>query len=218
MNIDTIFNNLNKWIDQNTNNPKYRYLQSDATIPKEIVNKPIESVQENKHILQQEETEIRKFVEILLCLPEKNSALEIGLGKYGGTHILWKEIFKQVTTIDFNGHRIKDFLNRNNLDNTSKIICADSNDKNTLNLIPLKKYDFLFLDGDHVYESIKKDFLNYSPLIKKGGIIAFHDILSEYYGVKQFLNDLSNGKIDGTNHKIYRIENSLVMGIGYLYV
>jgi predicted O-methyltransferase YrrM len=36
--------------------------------------------------------------------------------------------------------------------------------------------DFLFIDGDHSYEGVKKDFEMYSQLVRKGGIIAFHDI------------------------------------------
>lgn len=36
--------------------------------------------------------------------------------------------------------------------------------------------DFLFIDGDHTYEGVKSDFQMYSPLVKKGGLIAFHDI------------------------------------------
>jgi predicted O-methyltransferase YrrM len=38
------------------------------------------------------------------------------------------------------------------------------------------KLDFLFIDGDHTYEGVKKDFEMYSPLVRKGGLIAFHDI------------------------------------------
>lgn len=36
--------------------------------------------------------------------------------------------------------------------------------------------DFLFIDGDHSYEGVKTDFEQYAPLVRKGGIIAFHDI------------------------------------------
>ena len=39
-----------------------------------------------------------------------------------------------------------------------------------------KSLDFLFIDGDHTYEGVKKDFEMYSPLVKKGGLVAFHDI------------------------------------------
>lgn len=37
--------------------------------------------------------------------------------------------------------------------------------------------DFLFIDGDHTFEGVKSDFEAYSPLVKPGGIIAFHDIV-----------------------------------------
>ncbi len=38
-------------------------------------------------------------------------------------------------------------------------------------------FDFMFIDGDHSLEGVTKDWEMYSPLIKKGGIIAFHDVL-----------------------------------------
>jgi predicted O-methyltransferase YrrM len=44
-----------------------------------------------------------------------------------------------------------------------------------------RKVDFLFIDADHSYEGVKKDFEMYSPLVRKGGIIAFHDIIPDYY-------------------------------------
>ena len=37
--------------------------------------------------------------------------------------------------------------------------------------------DFLFIDGDHTYKGVKQDFELYGPLVRKGGIIGFHDIL-----------------------------------------
>jgi predicted O-methyltransferase YrrM len=38
-------------------------------------------------------------------------------------------------------------------------------------------FDFLFIDGDHRYEGVKADFLNYRSLVRPGGLIAFHDIV-----------------------------------------
>jgi predicted O-methyltransferase YrrM len=38
-----------------------------------------------------------------------------------------------------------------------------------------KRYNFIFVDGSHDYESVKEDFANWSPLLKVGGEIAFHD-------------------------------------------
>ncbi|MBC7329542.1 class I SAM-dependent methyltransferase [bacterium] len=37
--------------------------------------------------------------------------------------------------------------------------------------------DFLFIDGDHTYEGVRKDFEMYSNLVRYGGIIAFHDVV-----------------------------------------
>jgi hypothetical protein len=35
----------------------------------------------------------------------------------------------------------------------------------------------LFIDGDHSYEGVRRDFELYSHLVKDKGIIAFHDIV-----------------------------------------
>lgn len=58
---------------------------------------------------------------------------------------------------------------------------ADSHSPETLELIKQRfagePVDFAFIDGDHTYEGVKADFENYGPLVRPGGIIAFHDIL-----------------------------------------
>lgn len=41
--------------------------------------------------------------------------------------------------------------------------------------IPLHSLDFLFIDGDHSYKSVRQDFLLYSKLIRNGGLLIFHD-------------------------------------------
>jgi cephalosporin hydroxylase len=40
--------------------------------------------------------------------------------------------------------------------------------------------DVLFIDGDHAYAGVKSDYLMYRPLVRDGGIIAFHDIVEDY--------------------------------------
>lgn len=39
--------------------------------------------------------------------------------------------------------------------------------------------DFLFIDGDHSIEGCRYDFEQYSPLLKTGGFVAFHDYYPE---------------------------------------
>jgi len=37
--------------------------------------------------------------------------------------------------------------------------------------------DFLFIDGKHTYPAVRADFDNYRPMVRKGGIVALHDII-----------------------------------------
>lgn len=39
--------------------------------------------------------------------------------------------------------------------------------------------DLLFIDADHAYESVIRDYNNWAPLVKSGGFIAFHDYHSQ---------------------------------------
>lgn len=58
---------------------------------------------------------------------------------------------------------------------------ADSHQQTTLDqvktLLAGRPLDLLFLDGDHTYEGVKQDFQLYSPLVRSGGLVAFHDIV-----------------------------------------
>lgn len=38
------------------------------------------------------------------------------------------------------------------------------------------KLDMLFIDGNHEYESVLQDFRDWTPLLKHGGYLAFHDV------------------------------------------
>jgi hypothetical protein len=42
------------------------------------------------------------------------------------------------------------------------------------------KIDFLFIDGDHSYDGVKKDFDLYSKLLSDSGVIVLHDTDSNY--------------------------------------
>ena len=37
------------------------------------------------------------------------------------------------------------------------------------------EFDFVWIDGDHSYEQVKRDIKNYLPFVKKGGFIGGHD-------------------------------------------
>lgn len=42
-----------------------------------------------------------------------------------------------------------------------------------------RKFDFLFIDGDHEYNGVLEDLIQWYPLVRSGGLIAFHDIVPD---------------------------------------
>jgi len=138
----------------------------------------------------QKRREIKNLLEILSTQKPK-IILEIGTAN-GGTLFLLSKISSTaiILSIDlpegsFGGEFYPDWkipLYKSFARDSQKIhlIRSDSHHKNTLSevkkILGRKKIDFLLIDGDHFYNGIKKDFEMYSPLVKKGGLIAFHDI------------------------------------------
>ena len=47
-----------------------------------------------------------------------------------------------------------------------------------LPLFPEKEIDFLFIDGNHDWESVRQDFLDWSPKLRPGGVLALHDVFA----------------------------------------
>lgn len=45
-------------------------------------------------------------------------------------------------------------------------------------LLAGRPIDFLYLDGDHRYAGVRADFEGYAPLVRPGGLIALHDIVT----------------------------------------
>jgi predicted O-methyltransferase YrrM len=105
--------------------------------------------------------------------------LEIG-SSHGGTLWFWDKLAKdgQVVSLNFNvEHSVTmDFSSA-----ASELSCLWMNSHASETLEVVKnifqgEIDFLFIDGDHFYEGVKSDYEMYSPLVRPGGIIAFHDI------------------------------------------
>lgn len=65
--------------------------------------------------------------------------------------------------------------------------------------------DFVFIDADHNYESVKKDILSWLPKMKKGGIMSGHDYFNNTCGVKQAVDEIFPNVVIGTNN-IWMIE------------
>lgn len=53
------------------------------------------------------------------------------------------------------------------------------------------KIDLLFLDGDHGYDAVKRDFLDWAPKIRPGGWLAMHDVVhAQHEGPRRVVDEL----------------------------
>lgn len=101
------------------------------------------------------------------------------------------------------------------------MIREDSHLPQTLNAIRRilngHELDFLFIDGDHSYEGVREDFMMYSPLVREGGLIAFHDI-AESGGSREVHRLWSELKPNYDHHEFIHVTGDRAMGIGVLRI
>jgi len=183
--------------------------------------------------LAQVKDEILKLTSLLDNLKPR-AVLEIGTGG-GGTLFLWSRVASvdaRIISIDLPGGsfgggyaRWKMPFYKSFARSKQRIylIRGDSHDlvtfRDVARMLESHQLDFLFMDGDHSYEGVKKDFEMYSPLVGKGGIIAFHDIVphSSESGceVSKFWNQVK----DSHKHlEIVKDQNQKWAGIGLLFI
>src|SRR6266496_776319 len=98
-----------------------------------------------------------------------STIISIGLhhAQFGGDYSLWKKkLYESFASSDQKIFPLR----------------VDSHDLATVRLVKTllgnTMIDFLFIDGDHTYDGVKADFELYSPLVRKGGMVAFHDIMT----------------------------------------
>jgi predicted O-methyltransferase YrrM len=94
-------------------------------------------------------------------------SVDLPFGRFGGGYPKWRS------------ELIRSFARGNQ---QIQLLAADSHSLDTVHqikqLLKGSQLDFLFIDGDHRYEGVKADFQMYSALVRPGGLIAFHDIVS----------------------------------------
>jgi predicted O-methyltransferase YrrM len=92
-------------------------------------------------------------------------SVDLPAGQFGGGYPAWKIPM-------YHG-----FVRRNQ---RLHLIRADSHAPATLaqtrKALGGEPLDFLFIDGDHTYDGVRRDFEDYGPLVRPGGLIGFHDI------------------------------------------
>lgn len=111
------------------------------------------------------------------------------------------------------------------------VVVADSHDENVFSqiedILKGEEVDLLFIDGDHKYDGVKKDYELYKGLVREGGYIVFHDIVdTEFHrscncNVSQLWGEIKGEKIEfNDNHSwggigvIKKVDDSEIFVIG----
>lgn len=127
-----------------------------------------------------------------VCRLAPKTVLEIGTAR-GGTLYLWTQAAAAdaiIVSVDLPGGkfggaypdcRIPFYQAFARASQRVHLLRCDSHDTETYEevrrLFEKRPVDFAFIDGDHTYAGVKADFQLYGPLVRPGGLIAFHDIL-----------------------------------------
>lgn len=73
-------------------------------------------------------------------------------------------------------------------------IYADSDEgARTIRQMHPEGVDMVFIDGDHEYESVRRDLRSFMPLLKPGGLLCGHDLCPIFPGVGRALGELVPG-------------------------
>ena len=162
------------------------------------------------------------LLDLIKELGDNSDKTMIEIGSFvGESTVMFAQSFKKVIAIDpfLEGYDDKDptshsfdfdnvyqtYLDRTTIhSNVQTLVMTSDEAVDTLNE---EHFDFIYLDGLHTYEGVKKDIQNYLPKVKKGGVIGGHDYTNEVQhlkGVFQAVNEMF-----GTPDKVFK-DNSWI--------
>ena len=120
--------------------------------------------------------------------------LEVGFSAGQNNSLLNKFFnFDNIVGLDnFSSHINTGALHANLRHKNLTLAIGDSTSKRIIDLVSkLGKYDLIFIDANHTYEYVKKDFENFKPFLEKGGVIGFHDVdCPDWRGINKFWKEL----------------------------
>ncbi len=121
-------------------------------------------------------------IDYLFQYPDLETCRLGGYDQYPSKENL-EDAYSKSTYIEFTKNFIKNDLFENAI-----IIASKSQ---TAREIWEKDIKFLFIDADHSYEGVKKDFEDFEPFVVKNGLIAMHDIdPTGHPGVFKYFNEI----------------------------
>ena len=120
--------------------------------------------------------------------------LDVGFSSGQNNSVLNKFFnFENIVALDnFSSHINTDALFANLQHKNLTLAIGDSTSSRIIDIVnKLGNYDLIFIDANHTYEYVKKDFENFKPFLEKGGVIGFHDVdCPDWKGVNKFWKEL----------------------------
>jgi predicted O-methyltransferase YrrM len=177
--------------------------------------------------IQQVDKEFLPLLDEYKRLTPKKNVLEIGAYN-GGTYWFWLKYAEHESNIVL----IDNSITYDRSKQWSEWIRIDENKDKNISLTTLNMnsddgrvfdtlrgitFDFIFVDGGHSYEIVKKDYENFYPMLRNNGIISFHDIHNAGYpafGVKKLWEEI---KRVGKGYRELITMKEEVGGIGLIY-
>jgi cephalosporin hydroxylase len=122
---------------------------------------------------------------------QPRTLIEIGTGNGGMTHMFMKAAARDafMVTVDKTPNASRQPWLSEHCDENQRVlfVVGFSETPPTIKRVQEehggKQVDLLFIDGDHNGDTPRMDYQNYSPFVKEGGLIVFHDI-SHSFSVK----------------------------------
>ncbi len=135
----------------------------------------------------QKKSELVRFLDIVRAR-RPQTICEIGAAGCGTTFLLMEAAAEdaKMVTVDLNFTTAREVALASFALPTQTLSClrGDSHDRATVDLVSEnlsgRELELLYLDGDHSYAGVEKDFELYAPLVGPGGMIVFHDIVPDY--------------------------------------
>lgn len=79
----------------------------------------------------------------------------------------WGPESRRVPAYDVALQTLAPYMDRTTIFKTTSLIAASK--------LPDKWFDFVFIDANHAYESVKRDIEAWAPKVRSGGIVSGHD-------------------------------------------
>lgn len=96
------------------------------------------------------------------------TCLQLGMGESRASHEIWNAIFEDVLTISLHGGAW----------DGGNVPAGSTHSQDMIERARgVGPFDFLWIDAGHDLQDVTLDYVDYGPLVRKGGIIAFHDAL-----------------------------------------